>query len=96
VWQGAINSFRHVVRFEGTAATAGTLGSPTMLWEVSFYANNQMMVVVGTMARSGGTNGLSNGSTFVLAPAFAASTSFALETSNTGATWTFRSGSIIS
>ena len=28
------------IRYEGTAATSGTLGSPNMIWEATFYENN--------------------------------------------------------
>jgi len=41
------------IRFEGTAATSGTLGSPNMVYEVTFYENtpNQIDIQIGSNAR---------------------------------------------
>jgi hypothetical protein len=41
------------IRYEGTNTTSGTLGSPNMVYEVTFYeaTNNQIDVQVGSNAR---------------------------------------------
>ena len=45
------------IRFEGTNATSGTLGSPTMVWEAVFYENEpaKIDIQVGTMAQTSST-----------------------------------------
>ena len=48
------------VRFEGTAATTGTLGSPNMIWEAVFYENrnDRIDIVFGNNSRSGQPSGV--------------------------------------
>jgi hypothetical protein len=61
------------IRWEGTASTGGTLGSPNMVWEVTFFARaSEMLIVWGQNARGlstagGGTNngGITNGTSYV-------------------------------
>jgi hypothetical protein len=45
------------VRWEGTNATSGTLGSPNMVWEATFYENapTQVDIQIGVNAKIGGT-----------------------------------------
>jgi len=105
--QGADNSYQRVyagsefvngntryrIRFEGTAGTSGTVGAPTMVWEVSFYSNNRILVTIGAMARTGGAAGLSNGAAFVAAPPMLAGGSYLITTADGGNTWAFTTGS---
>lgn len=46
------------IRYEGTNATSGTLGSPNMVWEAVFYENApaKIDIQVGTMAQTSTTN----------------------------------------
>lgn len=58
------------IRYEGTAATAGVPGSPTMVWEITFHRITQQFVdvVVGDNARGdAGTAGITTGTTDWLA-----------------------------
>lgn len=60
------NIFR--VRYEGTAATHGTIGSPNIVWELTFYQSQPLIVdvVVGANARGlVGRNGVTNGSGYL-------------------------------
>lgn len=62
-------SFR--VRFEGSASPSGTIGAPTMVWELIFYQNSPGVVdvVMGSDARApGGVRGVTNGSTYLYTP----------------------------
>jgi hypothetical protein len=83
VYAGSENSgttFR--IRFEGTASTGGTVGSPNMVWELTFTQSTPEVIKlsIGTNARSGaGTSGCSNGSTYMLAiPATNANTGYTI------------------
>jgi len=53
------------IRFEGTGSTSGTVGSPNMVWEITFYSgSSQFNVAWGANIRgTGGTGGMTNGST---------------------------------
>jgi len=93
VWAGTITSSKARLYWEGTSGTSGTVGSPNMVWEVTHYSNNNIMVVISSMGRTSGQNGISNGGTYVIQPGFAASTSWAIESTSSGNSWTFRSGS---
>ena len=59
------NNFR--VRYEGTASTGGTGGSPNIIYEVVFYKGASYFdIAVGTNARcTGGTSGATNGSSYI-------------------------------
>jgi len=92
VWYGTMSSTKTRIYWEGTASTGGTVGSPNMVWEMTHYSNNNIMLVISAMAQSG-LNGISNGGSFVIQPSFTASTSWAIESTNFGNSWSFRSGS---
>jgi len=93
VWAGVVSGSKMRVYWEGTSSTGGTPGFPNMVWETTFYSNNNIMVVVSLMGRSGAQYGISDGSQYVIQPPFAADTSFAIMTDNQGSTWSYSSGS---
>eukprot|EP00047_Mylnosiga_fluctuans_P002008 m.222794 g.222794 ORF g.222794 m.222794 type:complete len:345 (+) comp10825_c0_seq1:167-1201(+) len=86
------NTFR--VRYEGTASTGGTVGSPNMVVEYTFFPYNIIMVSIGSMARNG-LNGLSDGSNWLIQPPFTAYTSWVIQSVDGGTTWTYQQGSIV-
>lgn len=55
------------IRFEGTASTSGVVGSPNMVWEVTFSANSSNFYVVwGANGRGlNGTGGLTDGTNII-------------------------------
>jgi hypothetical protein len=56
------------IRYEGTASTSGTLGSPNMVWEAWFYENqtSRIDIQIGVNARNGtGFSGICTASTLV-------------------------------
>jgi len=66
------------VRYEGTATTSGTAGNPNIVYEAVFYKNqNYFDVLIGTHARcTSGSRLITNGSSQLSAPAFAAYTNW--------------------
>eukprot|EP00960_Hanusia_phi_P007827 223922-Hanusia_phi.AAC.4 len=50
-----------LVRFEGTASTSGILGSPNIIWEVTFFQDNTVRVSLGRLANLNGISMLSDG-----------------------------------
>ena len=100
VWAGQESPTSYRVRYEGTAAASGTVGSPNMVVVYTFYASNQIMVAVGAMARGtgnvpSGSSGLSNTNTYLIQPPFPADSSTVLQTSDRGVTWSYQSGAYI-
>lgn len=80
------------VRFEGTASTGGTVGSPNIVWEATFFKYQNVnldstvfnddhwghiiMLNVGTHSRTGGQFGISNGASYNAQGTIAAQTSY--------------------
>jgi len=80
------------VRYEGTAATTGTPGSPNIVWEATFFRYEKVnlgstvfsddewghiiMLNVGTHSRTLGQFGISNGSFYLASGTIAAQTSY--------------------
>ena len=62
--EGVAPNRTYRIVYEGTNNISGTLGSPTMVWEATFYeaTPGQIDIQLGTMARSGGVNGVYSGS----------------------------------
>ena len=52
---GSAPNRTYLVRWEGTNATSGTLGSPNMVWEATFYENapTRVDIQIGVNAKSG-------------------------------------------
>jgi len=82
-------SFR--IRFEGTARTSGTPGSPTMIWEATLYNDGKIMLVNGANNRTGGANRITNGGfdSYCLTYTFAQNQSFVFEPTGSGASATY-------
>ena len=57
--EGTAPNRTYRIRYEGTSSTSGTLGSPNMVWEATFYENNiyQIDIQTGTLARANGYSG---------------------------------------
>ena len=66
------------IRYEGTASTGGSVGSPNIIYEAVFYRNqNYFDVLIGTHARcTGGLRVVTNGSSALASPGFAANTNW--------------------
>lgn len=59
------------IRYEGSAGTSGIIGSPTIVWEITFYrdAPNTIDVVVETNTRgTAGASGITNGTLYLATP----------------------------
>jgi hypothetical protein len=54
---GSAPNRTYLVRWEGTNATSGTLGSPNMVWEATFYENapTRVDIQIGVNAKNGAT-----------------------------------------
>lgn len=66
------------VRYEGNAATSGTVGSPGIVYEATFYANQTYFdVLIGSNNRcTGGTRLITNGSTQLASVNFTANSNW--------------------
>lgn len=105
VYAGMEGPNKYRVRYEGATGTSGIIDSPSIVWEVTFYSNNQIMVAVGQEARfttAYGTTGLynliglTNGVTWAaVTPAVSPFSSFVFETPDNGAIWVYRAGSYL-
>jgi hypothetical protein len=82
------------VRYEGTANTTGTVGSPTIVLEVTIfnpanYGEQQVIeVLVGNHNRTAGQAGIATTSTYYTTWTMAVNTSFVLVGNSTGTAWT--------
>jgi hypothetical protein len=82
------------VRYEGTANTTGTVGSPTIVLEVTIfnptnYGGQQVIeVLVGNHNRTAGQAGIATTSTYYTTWTMAVNTSFVLVGNSTGTAWT--------
>jgi hypothetical protein len=95
-------SYYTMIRYEGTAATSGTVGSPNIVYEITFYPNsvfptrttfNHIEVRVGNHSRTTGTTLIGNASTAYLTWTTAANNSFVLYSTNfNGTSWTRLNG----
>jgi len=61
VWGLHVVGSGYRVRYEGTAAQTGTVGSPNIVLEITFETGGDIVVDVGQHARTGGQLGLTNG-----------------------------------
>jgi large repetitive protein len=65
------------IRYEGTASTGGSPGSPNIVYEAVFYRNQSYFdVLIGVNARCPGTRVVTNGSTALASPNFLANTNW--------------------
>ena len=67
-----------IIRYEGNAATSGTVGASGIYYEATYYANQSYFdLLVGNHNRcTAGTRLVTNGSTAIASPAFAANTNW--------------------
>lgn len=86
-------SFR--IRFEGTNATTGTPGAPTMTWEATLYNDGKIMLVNGANNRAGAVSAISNGTADAtcLTYTFAENQSFVFDPS--GSTYNIYTGASV-
>lgn len=95
----------HRLRFEGTASTAGSPGTPNMVYELTFFNPNRtsneiwIELLVGIQARTGAISGiysssalLPGGQIIVGNTAVTANTSYVFVGNSTGQSWTVYSG----
>jgi hypothetical protein len=85
-------------RFEGTASTSGTPGSPNIVWEATFF--NQTLtgnvpaveILVGTHARLAGQVGIASTSAYYTTFTLSQNQSYVLIGDATGTAWTVYTG----
>ena len=53
------------IRYEGTQATGGSLGSPNIVYELIYFKDSSKVYLALGQSRSGGVQGLTNGSSFI-------------------------------
>ena len=53
------------IRYEGTQSTGGSLGSPNIVYELIYFKDSSKVLVALGTTRSGGVQGLTNGSTLL-------------------------------
>jgi hypothetical protein len=81
-------------RFEGTATTSGTAGSPTRVYEMTIfnpadYSSSQVIeFLIGTYASIGGVTGVYSTSASLLSFSFTQLSSFVLVGNSAGTSWT--------
>ena len=93
------------LRWEGAAATSGTLGSPSIVYELTFFnpiltgAVPWLELLVGTQARVGGISGLYSSTAILTGGSFiasnvnvAANQSYVMVGNATGTSWTVYTG----
>lgn len=95
VWWGQISignkpAFR--VIYEGTASTGGSVGSPNIVYQLTFFENQRMNVTFAQHARTGGLRGISNGSTLTNTYDIFENTSYAFQSDALGNNWTIQQG----
>lgn len=88
------------VRYEGTAATSGTIGSPNIVFEVTFFkpVNNEQYIQVtfGTHARNTGVFGIASASSYYLTqPSITANSSYVFVGNADGTSWVLHANSKI-
>jgi hypothetical protein len=53
------------IRYEGTQATGGSLGNPNIVYELIYFKDSSKVYLALGQSRSGGVQGLTNGSSFI-------------------------------
>lgn len=86
------------IRYEGNGSTSGTVGSPGIVYEATFFnpsffgGKNVVEVLVGAHNRTGGQFGVANTSTYYASGIISASQSYVFEGNSTGTSWTINTG----
>jgi hypothetical protein len=102
VYAGAINSGNaFVMRYEGNGSGSGTVNAPGIVWEVTFYKNQKIQIVIDITNRPTGICGIASTNAYIdnmAGAAYAAKTSYAVSDNGgdhgTGLGWTVATGSI--
>jgi hypothetical protein len=82
------------IRYEGNGSTGGTVGSPGIVYECTFFNpsnfgnKNVIEVLVGNHNQTGGQFGVANTATYYASGTVAANKSYVFEGNSTGTTWT--------
>ena len=99
---GSQNYYR--IRFEGNSSTSGTVGTPGIVWEMTFFdsqlfnGNQLVELLVGVHGRAGsGLSFLAQSNAALATPSIgtAANKSIVYEGDSTGSSWTAHSGSYV-
>lgn len=86
------------IRYEGTASTSGTVGSPNIVYEATFFnpsffgGKNVVEVLVGNHNRTTGQFGVANTTTYYASGTIAANQSYVFEGDSAGTLWTINTG----
>lgn len=90
----------YLTRYEGAGSSSGTYGSPTLIWEVKFYRNQKIQIVMGAVDRVGAC-GIANSTAYIddmAGASYVANTSYSASDTNgdygTGLRWTAGTGSV--
>jgi hypothetical protein len=81
-----------VVRYEGTNSTVGSIGSPNILMQITFFPNQRMNVTFGVHAGRFGQKGIASSSTYVTTFTIDQNTSYAFSSDATGYNWVVEAG----
>lgn len=86
------------IRYEGSASTSGTVGSPTIVYEATFFNKSLtgsvpvLEVLFGNHGRTAGQAGVANTSTYYATYTQAANQSYVFVGNSTGTSWTIYTG----
>lgn len=86
------------IRYEGTAATGGTVGSPNIVLEITLFnpnimsGKNVLELLVGNHSRTSGAFGVANSSTYYASTTVSANQSYVFEGNSNGTSWTISTG----
>lgn len=86
------------IRYEGNGGTTGTVGSPGIVYEATFFnpsffgGKNVVEVLVGNHNRTTGQFGVANTTTYYASGTIAANQSYVFEGNSTGTSWTINTG----
>ena len=90
------NYFR--IRYEGTAATSGTVGSPNIVLEITLFnpsvtgGTNVLELLVGNHSRTNGARMVANATTQLATYTLAQNQSYVFEGNSNGTSWTIYTG----
>ena len=90
------NYFR--IRYEGTAATSGTVGSPNIVLEITLFnpsvtgGTNVLELLVGNHSRTNGVKMVANATTQLATYTLSTNQSYVFEGNSNGTSWTIYTG----
>lgn len=86
------------IRYEGTAATSGTVGSPNIVLEITLFnpsvmgGKNVLELLVGNHGRTGGARMVASATTQYATYTLSTNQSYVFEGNNDGTSWTIYTG----